>query len=173
MPRSSSSVETTKKKKLSEKIDKLSSIEHGEIFRKLKKYDIGFTQNSNGVFIDITDVNMDIIEELAVFVDHCIENQKMLKSSRQQQFKISLKPQPSQDIKNNHKKPINIEINEASNHTPEDIEEDIILSQEIENTQQVIPDPIKKSGSRFHNTRKKYSRPVTTKVVYVNDLRKE
>jgi hypothetical protein len=159
-----------KKKKLSEKIDKLSSIEHGEIFRKLKNHNIGFTQNSNGVFIDITDVPMEIINELIVFVDHCVENQKMLKSSRQHQFKISLKPQTSPDTKNISNKTIQIELDDTSDTTPQDIEDEVLSSQ---NTQQLVTDPIKKSGSRFHNTRKKYSRPVATKVVYVNDLRKE
>jgi hypothetical protein len=173
MPRSTTSAESTKKKKLSEKIDKLSSIEHGEIFRKLKNHNIGFTQNSNGVFIDITDVPMEIINELIVFVDHCIENQKMLKSSRQHQFKISLKPQQSIQTKNHLNQQIQIDIDETVDNTRQDIEDDVLLSQESQEVHPVVLDPIKKSGSRFHNTRKKYSRPVATKVVYVNDLRKE
>lgn len=86
-PRSSAK-ETGRRKKLSEKIEKLGAIEHGEIFRKLKMHSLGYTQNNNGIFFDITDLPGEIVDEIALFVDHCIENQKMLKTSRQNQFKL-------------------------------------------------------------------------------------
>ncbi len=136
----------------------------------MKNHNIGFTQNINGVFIDITGVPIEIINELILFVDHCVENQKMLKSARQHQFKTSLKPQTSPDTKNISNKTIHIELDDTSDTTPQDTEDDVLSSQ---NMQQLVTDPIKKSGSRFHNTRKKHSRLVATKVVYVNDLRKE
>lgn len=174
MGRSSASVETSKKKKLSDKIDKLSSIEHGEIFRKLKFHNVGFTQNSNGVFIDITDISMDIINELTIFVDHCLENQKMLKSSRQQQFTISLKPQTTTDIRNLINQQIQIDIEGTKENGRQYIEDNLTTSLGAPQEEQpLVIDPVKKIGSRFHNTRKKYSRPVATKVVYANELRKE
>ena len=86
MAQKGSAKEAGRRKKLSEKIELLGSIEHGEIFRKLKMCNLGYTQNSNGIFFDITDVPGDVIDDLVSFVDHCIENQKMLKTSRRNQF---------------------------------------------------------------------------------------
>jgi hypothetical protein len=59
-----SAKETARRKKLSEKIEHLGSIEHGEIFRKLKMHNLGYTQNSNGIFVDITDIPGDVVDEM-------------------------------------------------------------------------------------------------------------
>ena len=71
------------RRKLAAKIDQLGCIEHGEIFRTLQRHDFPFTRNNNGVFFDITDMPKNVICELNAFVDHCLQNQKMLKESRQ------------------------------------------------------------------------------------------
>ncbi len=63
----------------------------------------------------------------------------MLKSSRQHQFKISLKHQTSPDTKNISNQTIQIELDDTSVTTPQDIEDEVLSSQ---NTQQLITDPI-------------------------------
>ena len=168
MAQKGASKETGRRKKLSEKIELLGSIEHGEIFRKLKMRHLGYTQNSNGIFFDITEVPGEVIDDLVSFVDHCIENQKMLKTSRRNQFLRS-----SQEGKT----------------PPADLDEDDSLLAEEEDPEiypehrrgppasakapAPAPARARKPISKFQNTRKKYSRPVASKVTYVNDLRKE
>lgn len=62
------------KKQLRDKINKLSQTEHEEIFKILKKNDISFTQNKNGVFFDISLLSDKIAIEVEEFVDFCINN---------------------------------------------------------------------------------------------------
>ena len=177
MPPKASAKETSRRKKLSEKIEQLGSIEHGEIFRKLKTRNLGFTQNSNGIFFDITDVPNDVINDLVSFVDHCIENQKMLKTSRQNQIIRSLdekRPGSSRE----RSAPTDESLEEAfgSSGNPADGDADgnahdsNATATALRGAEQPPP---KKSGSKFQHTRKKYSRPVAAKVTYVNELRRE
>lgn len=148
-----------RRKKLAERIDKLGKIEHGEIYRKLSIRDVKYSTNNNGVFFDITDVDDDLIEDLEVFVDHCLENQKMLTLSRQEQFKIE-REGGSQIIV-----------------TAQDVDstDEIETFSEPAGETKKRPEspPSSKASVRFQQTRKKYSRQVTAKTNYVNDLLKE
>ena len=173
MTQKTSAKETGRRKKLSEKIELLGSIEHGEIFRKLKMRNLGYTQNSNGIFFDITEVPGDVIDDLVSFVDHCIENQKMLKTSRRNQF---------------------LRSSEAGNKPTDAVngtDDDFFREEEDTDPQEGVPPaayedaprdpvakaadppPVKKPSSKFQHTRKKYSRPVASKVTYVNELKRE
>ena len=166
-----SAKEAARRKKLSEKIDRLGSIEHGEIFRKLKHHNLGYTQNSNGIFFDITNVPGPIIDDLLTFVDHCIENQKMLKTSRQEQFVGNSKdpgrpPEEEKELFEEH-----FEVEEGEE---ESAEGDATRPESKAPEQKPSdPPPQKKPSSKFQHTRKKYSRPVASKVTYANDLRRE
>ena len=63
-----------RKKQLRDKINKLSQTEHEEIFKILKQKQIGFTQNKNGVFFDISLLDEFAAIEVERFVDFCISN---------------------------------------------------------------------------------------------------
>lgn len=60
------------------RIEKLGSIEHDEIFKIIKKSDVGYTQNSNGVFLNFSSLQDNIIQEIDTFVTYCEQNQKEL-----------------------------------------------------------------------------------------------
>lgn len=66
------------RKQIIEKIDKLSSTEHHEIFKIMKRNNIQYTCNNNGIFINFTFVKDAIVCELDQFIDFCIQNRKML-----------------------------------------------------------------------------------------------
>lgn len=61
-----------------EKINSLSSTEHEEILRIIKKNNITISQNKNGVFFNLSKVPGSVIAEINNFVDYCISNKKEL-----------------------------------------------------------------------------------------------
>lgn len=68
-----------KKKFIIDKSKILKEEEHIEIFKIIKKHEIKFTKNSNGVFINLNKLSNVIIEEIHKFVSYCIENKNLLK----------------------------------------------------------------------------------------------
>ena len=69
----------TKKKFIIDKSKILKEEEHIEIFKIIKKHEIKFTKNSNGVFINLNKLPNIIIDEIYKFVSYCIENKNLLK----------------------------------------------------------------------------------------------
>ena len=69
----------TIKKFIIDKTKLLKEEEHLEIFKIIKKYEIKFTKNSNGVFINLNKLSNIIIKEIYKFVTYCIENKNLLK----------------------------------------------------------------------------------------------
>lgn len=63
---------------LCERIDKLGTTEHGEIINILKRRDVNVTSNRNGVFVNISKVDDDILDEIHNFVVYCINNKTEL-----------------------------------------------------------------------------------------------
>ena len=66
------------RKVLFEKINDLSITEHEEIFKIIHSHKVTFTQNKNGVFFNITDIDDHIIEEMDKFIKYCIGNKTIL-----------------------------------------------------------------------------------------------
>lgn len=62
------------RKSLFEKISSLSGTEHEEILKIIKKHNVDFTQNKNGVFFNISDLDNSIIEEIESFVIYSLNN---------------------------------------------------------------------------------------------------
>jgi hypothetical protein len=62
------------KKSLMEKITRLGPTEHEEIFKIFQKHQINFTENKNGIFVNLKNINDDIVKEINNFVDYCFEN---------------------------------------------------------------------------------------------------
>ena len=65
-------------KSLKEKIEGLEKTEHQEILKIIKRYDCKFTENNNGVFINMNKLSEDVIKEIESFLVFSDENNKML-----------------------------------------------------------------------------------------------
>ena len=67
-----------KLKSLKEKIESLDKTEHHEILKIIKKYECKFTENNNGVFINMNKLTSNVIDEIESFLVFSMENNKML-----------------------------------------------------------------------------------------------
>lgn len=56
------------RKHLCEEIKKLSTDQYKEVFRIIKRNNVGFTENSNGIFFDLNCVSDSTISDLQQFV---------------------------------------------------------------------------------------------------------
>lgn len=144
------------RRRLVDRCERLGAIEHGEILRRLRALGVPSTQNRNGVFFDITRLSEEVVQDLTRFVEHCLDTQELLRASRAP--RLSLRA----------------ELGEAA---PEAGEADAGAPQEraaAPRARAAEPAPsLGRSTARFHAARKKYSRPVTSRVSYVSDLRRE
>ena len=61
-----------------QKIQKLSSTEHEEVFKIIREHDVSFSQNKNGVFFNLTTIPDDIIERIDKMVDFCLSQKDEL-----------------------------------------------------------------------------------------------
>ena len=66
------------KKKLIQNIDKLTKLEKNEVFNIIKKYNINYTSNSNGIFVDLQYFTEDIVKDLNNYMLFCKNNKKIL-----------------------------------------------------------------------------------------------
>lgn len=66
------------KKKLIENINKLTKLEKNEVFNIIKKYDITYTSNSNGIFVNLQYFTEDIVKDLNNYMLFCKNNKKIL-----------------------------------------------------------------------------------------------
>ena len=67
-----------KLKLLKEKIESLDKNEHREILKIIKKYNCKFTENNNGIFINMNKLTDNVIFEMESFLEFSNENNKML-----------------------------------------------------------------------------------------------
>tara|TARA_Y100001970_G_C13735544_1_gene603631 strand:+ start:87 stop:338 length:252 start_codon:yes stop_codon:yes gene_type:complete len=67
-----------KLKSLKEKIEALEKTEHQEILKIIKRYECKFTENNNGVFINMNKLSENVIKEIESFLVFSDENNKML-----------------------------------------------------------------------------------------------
>jgi Bromodomain extra-terminal - transcription regulation len=71
-------ITTRERKALTEKIRGLGKTEHEELLRILKAHSIQYTQNNNGVFVNISMVEDGVIRQMQKFVDFCFMNMQEL-----------------------------------------------------------------------------------------------
>jgi hypothetical protein len=55
----------------------LSKDEYEEIFRILKRHNIEYSENSNGIFFDLALLSSDVFEKLSTFMDFCKTQRKI------------------------------------------------------------------------------------------------
>ena len=68
----------SKKKRLVEFIKDMNRLELLEIFEIFKKYNCSYTENSNGIFINITNVSEEVIDKVYHFIGYIKEKKKEL-----------------------------------------------------------------------------------------------
>lgn len=155
-------VEYKEKKELVEKIDSLLPIQQNEIFNIFQKYNINYSKNTNGVFINITNIDEDIVNEINNYINFIEHNQERLETIESSYENIY--NQPIEDI-NNVYKIINFEEfkNFDSNAKLEKIKNDMNSKKK------------KEYHLKFMNTMKKYQRYICTNTDLdsnVNELKK-
>lgn len=161
------------KKQLRDKINRLSFTEHEEIFKILKNNRCNFTQNKNGTFFDISNIDHEVLKTVQQFVEFCICNKTEL-----DEYDKKIK-----ECK------INNSFDRLQSSTPLN---DVITAEEpVEDWQALLTDvksnekinafvnllennserlSIKKTNTKFMNVKKKYSKKFTTEKKGESDL---
>ena len=71
-----------KKKYIIDTIKNFSKVEHIEIFKIFKKYNVKYTENSNGIFVNLNVLNESIINKIETFINFCIANKDYLNAEK-------------------------------------------------------------------------------------------
>lgn len=69
-----------KKKKIIENIKNLNLFEHQEIFKIVRKQNIKYSENSNGIFINMNKLSDKTIVEIDTFITYCNNNKDKFKN---------------------------------------------------------------------------------------------
>lgn len=95
--------------KLKSKIEKLDKNESVEIFKILHKNEIIYSQNNNGIFIDLSCLNEQCLVEIRAFLDFIEENKKHIQEieTKMKQNKINLDNKIFDNRNNSQKQPTN------------------------------------------------------------------
>jgi hypothetical protein len=76
MSSSGSEISYDQKKGILEEIKSLSKLECEEIFRIIKRGNVEYTENSNGIFFDIMHLSDEIVYKIQKFLDFCKTQRK-------------------------------------------------------------------------------------------------
>jgi hypothetical protein len=71
-----SAIPYEQKKNILEEIKLLSKLECEEIFRIIKRNNVEYTENSNGIFFDIMHLSDEIVSKIQIFLDFCKTQRK-------------------------------------------------------------------------------------------------
>lgn len=171
------------KKALLDKINKLSKIEHEEIFKMMRGKNEPFTQNKNGVFFNLSQVPDNVIQDIEVFVEFCTKNKEQLDEydKKLNECKISnnytmiQKPEtfdtfqlenvlaPQKELKMEHDNNWLALINE-NKYTEKLTQFMDTLNESVDKLNK------KKNSSKFVNAKKKYARRVLNDKKIENEL---
>ena len=66
------------RKLLVQRVQELGATEHGEIFKMLQANGVDHMRNSNGIFVNLTNVPDSVLRQVQTFVTFCIENNSSL-----------------------------------------------------------------------------------------------
>lgn len=59
-------------------IEKMDISKHIEILKILKKHDIEYSENNNGIFVNLTDISDDIIKEIQTYIKYLDTQEKYI-----------------------------------------------------------------------------------------------
>ena len=97
------------KKKLKENIEKLTKLELKEVFILLKKKNIEYSSNNNGIFINLKNFDKDLIIELQNYILFCKNNKIFLsKNDEKNETLINKYNKNNIDLINNFEEYINL-----------------------------------------------------------------
>ena len=63
-------MENTDLLKIRDEVEKMEKIHQVNILKIFKKHNIDFTENSNGIFVNMTILNADILEEIKSYISY-------------------------------------------------------------------------------------------------------
>ena len=72
---------------LKDKIEKLSRENHIEIFKILKENEVTFSENKNGIFINISELDKAIIDKLVDYVEYYYSQEHILNKAEKEKEK--------------------------------------------------------------------------------------
>lgn len=82
-------------RKIIDDIESMTKEHHLEIFKILKSYDIKYTENNNGIFINMNNINPDCLDKIDNYVNFINENKKNIiefeKVKEESKLKLNLK----------------------------------------------------------------------------------
>lgn len=83
-----------KRKELLDIIKMLTKTEQEEIFRILKRTNSYYTENSNGIFFDVSKLNTSTVEQMLQFIEFCKKNREDFQQREEEEKKAQdcLKP---------------------------------------------------------------------------------
>ena len=64
--------------KLKDKIEKMSISQHIELFRIIKDNEVDFNENKNGIFINLSSTDPEIVKKLEEYIDYIEEQQHII-----------------------------------------------------------------------------------------------
>lgn len=76
-------MENTDLLKIRDEVEKMEKIHQVNILKIFKKHNIDFTENSNGIFVNMTILNADILEEIKSYISYVNLQQKQLNKIEQ------------------------------------------------------------------------------------------
>ena len=149
------------KRELVNKILKLSKIQQNEVFNIIKNEGINYSSNNNGIFINLTKIDIDLISKINVYIDYLKSNQENLNRIEDYYNTITMYNENEKKIY----KIVNFNeyVNLQNTKFLENIKNDLNLKKK------------KEINSKFINTIKKYQRQLFLNYEHdnLNDLSKE
>ena len=103
-----------KKKYIIDTVKKFCKVELFEIFKIIKKNNIKYTENNNGVFINLNIVSESILDEIELFINFCLTKKDSLQIEKYERENLAklIKEDINREIKvNNNINSINNDIN--------------------------------------------------------------
>ena len=76
------------KKYIINMVKTFTKFEHIEIFQIIKKNNIKYTENSNGIFINLNYLSISILKKIEHFINFCLKNKDCLKREIEEREKI-------------------------------------------------------------------------------------
>ena len=103
-----------KLKKLNNVVNKLNKIHHNKIFDIIQEHNIKFSENRNGVFINLNNLSEDIIDKIQKYIDYVkiqeknISNFENIKKEFKKDFFTDIKKEDKEIVTNDNKKDSNV-----------------------------------------------------------------
>jgi hypothetical protein len=168
---------TQTRRHVSEKINSLGNTEHLEIYKILEENGIGYSENNNGIFFNLTTLDPSVFKRIEDFVNYCYTNKIQLDEYDKKLNECK--------YRNNIDKIVKVSTFQSSINEPLDKKErwkELVESvdkteavrefiQKIHTT--VEKHSTKRSGTRYLLAKKKFSKKTVTETDVRDDLVEE